>query len=298
MARRGRHGVRGRRPDQGVHQRLVAGVRVGRTVLEAEQVAVLGLAELRDRVGPGERVLHPLEHQTGPGPAHHPAQRVHADVRLLALQRNQHVAVRPRRVEPVVGQERHRDQLPRLAVGQLVPVVEQRSADGDRGHQARIGHLLQHAAVRRRKRGVGVRRHPAGQQRVDLLGQPAECLAERQPVAVHAGERGQQAVRSRVLEDPDLVVPAEPARRGRVRLVRVRLAPGRGELDPAGGGPADDDRAERRCPQERPPGQRRPGAVVTHACSPLRTLRWRPGPWRGSRTARRADSASSPCPPP
>ena len=111
-------------PDQLVHQPPVADVEVGRAVLEAEQVAVVA-------------VQHPVQHQVVPGPAHQLAQGVEQHVGLVGRQGREQVAVALGRVEAVVGQERHPDQLPGPAPGWWRPRNGTRRPGRCRGRRSR-----------------------------------------------------------------------------------------------------------------------------------------------------------------
>ena len=124
--------VVGAHPDVSVHQRAVIHVQVGRSVLEPQQVSRRhGLRRLARPDAPGVAVDHPLEHQFASGATHQLPQRELHRVVVSGLEDDRDVAVRQLGIEPVVGQERHRDQVLRLALGQAEPVVEQRGPDSD-----------------------------------------------------------------------------------------------------------------------------------------------------------------------
>ena len=241
------------------------------------------------RVRPGERLQHPVQHQPGPGAPHSPAQRVQADVRLLALQHQQQVAVAALRVEPVVGQERHGDQLPRLARGQPVPGVEERGADGQRGDQAGVGDLVRDPVVDRRQLGVD-RSAPAGRR----PGPPAPATACAASRPARSGPRRRSGTRR-----AGRAAPAPPARR-----------PGAPRGTPRGGGtaarrPGPPGRDASAPPATAPPTAAAPSAAVPRKArrdGPRRLLRHATAQGRRElarvpRTGRRAGPASSPCPP-
>jgi hypothetical protein len=104
-------------PDQAVHQRLVARVRVGDAVHEAEHVA---------RYGPGrpgragEPVDPPQRLHAAPGVPGDVAQRVHDGVRVARAELQYQVTADLGRVEVVVGERPHRSQPGRQPGGQPV----------------------------------------------------------------------------------------------------------------------------------------------------------------------------------
>jgi len=226
-------------PDQLVHQPPVGDVEVGRAVLEAEQVAVAGPSRHRPGVGPVVAVQHPVQDQVVPGPAHQLAQGVQQHVGLVGRQGQEQVAVALGRVEPVVGQERHPDQLPRLAPGQPEAVVEHRRphADGDgQAVGAQVG--AEDAGLGRREGAVAALRRPGLGQPADLVGEVAQGPGQPGPVVGDQVEGGQQAEAGRRGVDARLVAAQErhpAARAGRPRP-GVGGAAGRGQGGRAQGG--------------------------------------------------------------
>ena len=221
-------------------------------------------SRLRLSVRPGHRlgvgavvaVEHPVEDQVVPGPAHELAQAVEEDVGLVGREGQQQVAVALGRVEAVVGQERHPDQLPGLALGQPEAVVEQRRPDAEGDGQA-VGAPIgpEDAGLGRRVGGVAARRRPGLHQAAGLVGEVAQALGQAAPVLVDQVEGGQQAEVGRRGVDAGLVVaeePHPPARAGRPR-------PGVGGAG-GQGGRADGGRPKGGRPEEGPPAE--PGRAL------------------------------------
>jgi hypothetical protein len=242
-------------PDQLVHQLPVGDVEVGRAVLEAEQVAVVGPAGHRPGVGPVVAVEHPAQDQVVPGPAHQLAQGVQQRVGLVGREGQQQVAVALGRVEAVVGQERHPDQLPGSALGQAEAVVEQRRPHAE-GHGQPVGAQLgpEDAGLGGRVGGVAAQRRAGLHQPAGLVGEVAQGPGQPGPVVGDQVERGQQA---------------EVGRRGvdaRLALAQERHPPARpGPRHPVGGaagqgGRAQGGRGEGGRPQEGAPAQ--PGRLL------------------------------------
>jgi hypothetical protein len=106
----------------------------------------------------------------------------------------QHVAVAPRVVEPVVGKERHSDEFARMSVCEPVPIVEQRRADGDRGlHRHR--HCAEDTGVGRWHRRIPIRRIHTLHQELNRRAQVPERLSQLGPIAGQDVEAGGQRVR-------------------------------------------------------------------------------------------------------
>ena len=113
-----------RDPHEAVHRGVAREVEVGGAVLEPHQVPY------RRLTGPGgvvavEAVEHPVEHERSAGSPHQLPEREHAHIRRVGGDRQEQVAVCDRGIEPVVGQERHLDELARSAIGEAVAGVEQ-----------------------------------------------------------------------------------------------------------------------------------------------------------------------------
>ena len=115
-------------------------------------------------------------------------------VRSICRDGQQHVAVAPRVVEPVVGEERHRDEFSRTPVCEPVPIVEQRRADGDGGL-----HLYRHCAedtgVGRWLGGIPIRRINTLHQELNRRAQVPERLSQLGPIVGQDVEGGGQRVR-------------------------------------------------------------------------------------------------------
>ena len=156
-----------------------------------------------------------MEDQVVPGPAHELAQGVEEHVGLVGREGQQQVAVALGRVEAVVGQERHPDQLPGLALGQPEAVVEQRRPDAEGDGQA-VGAPIgpEDAGLGRRVGGVAALRRPGLHQAAGLVGEVAQALGQAAPVLVDQVEGGQQAEAGRRGVDAGLVVAEERAPAG------------------------------------------------------------------------------------
>jgi hypothetical protein len=248
--------VGGADPDQLVHQRLVGDVEVGRAVLEAEQVAVVGPAGDRLGVGAVVAVQHPVEDQVVPGPPHELAQGVEEHVGLVGREGQQQVAVALGRVEAVVGQERHPDQLPGPALGQPEAVVEHRRPDAEGDRQA-VGapRGAEDAGLGRRVGGVAAFRRAGLHQAAGLVGEVAQARGQAAPVLVDQVEGGQQTEAGRRGVDAGLVVAEDrhpPARGGALWLGVLGAGGQRGR--------ADGGRPQRGRPQEGAPAE--PGRAL------------------------------------
>ena len=122
------------RPDNLVHQPVVAGVEIGGAVLESKQVADRLLAELLDRVRRQEAVDLPAQRKQVRGAPQNVAQGMDVRFRGVRAELQNDVAVAEMRVERVVGKLLHSDQARRLQSLQPVALVEQRRAERD-GHR-------------------------------------------------------------------------------------------------------------------------------------------------------------------
>ena len=181
-------------PDEVRRVVALAHVEVGGAVLEAEHVPVLGVTRALVRLGAAEAVDHPVQDQRCTRRPHQLTQCVGERVRPVRRDLDEDVAVAPLVLEPVVGEERHPDQLRRLPVREPVPVVEETGADRDRHRRALGGVVAQDAGRRRRELRV-VRRalaHPVAQP-LGLRAEVAEHLVQGVAVRGDAGERRQQA---------------------------------------------------------------------------------------------------------
>jgi len=180
----------------------VVGGQVGGAVDEPHQVAHAGPAralraaggtDVMGRVGaPVVAVDHPREDEVATGGPHQLAQGEEVEVLVVAADRQQHVAVRAGRVELVVGQERHRDELGGEAVGEAEALVEQAGADGhDHGEVGGRRRVADGAGVQRRVGRAAVLVRFALHQPSALARQGLEELDELRPVAAGDGQRGE-----------------------------------------------------------------------------------------------------------
>jgi hypothetical protein len=176
---------------------------------------------------------------------------VEEHVGLVGREGQQQVAVALGRVEAVVGQERHPDQLLGLALGQPEAVVEQRRPDAEGDRQA-VGAPLgpEDAGLGRRVGGVAALRRTCLHQAAGLAGEVAQAPGQAAPVLVDQVEGGQQAEAGRRGVDTWLVVAEErhpPAWGGASRLGILGAGGQRGRADggrPQGGRPEEGAPAE------------------------------------------------------
>jgi hypothetical protein len=147
-----------------------------------------------------------VQDQVVPGPAHELAKGVQEHVRLVGREGEQQVPVGLSRVEAVVGQVRHPDQLLGPAVGQPEAVVEQRRPDAEGDGQA-VGPPVraEDAGLGRRVGGVAPLRRVALHQGAGRVGEVAQAPGQAGPILADQVEGGQQAEVGRRGVDAGLV---------------------------------------------------------------------------------------------
>ena len=221
--------VAGAHPHVALHGRGVAGVEVGGAVLEAHEVA--GRARRAAAGGRAARVAvdDPVQHEVAPAPPHELADGELDGVGMARVDGEEHVPVRARRVEPVVGEEGHALQFRGALVRQPVAPVEEGRAHAH-GHAQVVGRGLRAEQPRIDGRvGVVARgRGPPRHEPLDLVGEVGERLAQGLAVGGERLEGGHQPEGGHGLRgDARLVLPVEGhvARRGRRCRAAVPAVP-------------------------------------------------------------------------
>ena len=169
-------------PHVAGHARRIVGVKVGGTVLEAEQIAARSISRVGWRLI--EARLRPAHRCASGSHARERAQRVLRDQPCLGAALHRQITVGTRWVDCIAGEGREVDERGRSLVGEAEARIKQGRAEADRDRQP-IGTLAERLArIRRRLVGfAGIGQRQAAGQQADRalpgLEQLDELLARR-----------------------------------------------------------------------------------------------------------------------